>query len=537
MSESQTIDVGDALETLVHQFSDPWSFLRELIQNAIDAGSPEIEVNVEHEPSAEPDDPGLMVVEVVDFGAGMDRQIIDTRLTRLFSSAKDGDYTKIGRFGIGFVSVFAIEPDLVCVDTGRNGEYWRVLFRADRSFQRIVLETPVEGTTIKIYKRADEDEVEAAHTRARAVLDYWCKHARVELRCNDELISRPFGLDAHCLVEHEEDETKVLIGYVREREALRGYYHAGLTLHEEHSDALPHVAFKIDSRYLEHTLTRDNVIRDDNYAKAMAIVGRLARGPLIEGLVAALVERTAAHDTGEDTEFLRERLLELLQSDIEVPKSVHRAPIIPSLDAAGRIVPLSLDEVRKRIRRSHHAREPSPLCAALAERGDTVLLYDGHSWIRPTMRWLCGGQPPHVSKLCTALPATSVEAEAWQPLRDACFALLGKKVASDVVLGHLAYPESSVAGRVAITQAKFGELTELSAVGELSTGWFASKRVVVVNADHSTVKHLLEVARTEPELAAYLLLKLFYLRTELGVERDTTLLTQAAEARWRRSTT
>ena len=148
---NDAIDIGDALETLVHQFSDPWSFLRELIQNAIDAGSPEIDVRVEHQPpqgGGDGDDPGLMLVEVVDAGDGMDRQIIDTRLTRLFSSAKDGDYTKIGRFGIGFVSVFAIDPDLVCVDTGRTGEYWRVLFRKDRSFQRIALEHPTEGTTI-----------------------------------------------------------------------------------------------------------------------------------------------------------------------------------------------------------------------------------------------------------------------------------------------------------------------------------------------------------------------------------------------------
>ena len=29
-------NVGDALEGLVHQFADPWAFLRELVQNAVD---------------------------------------------------------------------------------------------------------------------------------------------------------------------------------------------------------------------------------------------------------------------------------------------------------------------------------------------------------------------------------------------------------------------------------------------------------------------------------------------------------------------
>ena len=133
MSSPAPLELGDALDALVDQFADPWSFLRELIQNAIDAGSLEIDVLLDHDP-----DQGMMTIEVVDNGEGMDREIIDARLTRLFSSAKDGDYTKIGRFGIGFVSVFAIEPELVCVDTARAGEHWRVLFKKDRSFERIL---------------------------------------------------------------------------------------------------------------------------------------------------------------------------------------------------------------------------------------------------------------------------------------------------------------------------------------------------------------------------------------------------------------
>ncbi|PCC66914.1 hypothetical protein SAMN02745121_00356 [Nannocystis exedens] len=59
----------------------------------------------------------------------MDRRIIDTKLTRLFSSTKDDDRTKIGRSGVGFVSVFALQP---CA-----GEHWRVGFRPDRTFPRV----------------------------------------------------------------------------------------------------------------------------------------------------------------------------------------------------------------------------------------------------------------------------------------------------------------------------------------------------------------------------------------------------------------
>jgi hypothetical protein len=75
---------------------------------------------------------------------------------------------------------------------------------------------------------------------------------------------------------------------VPEAAALRGYYHGGLTLHEEHDESLPHVAFKIDSRFLEHSLTRDNVIRDENYTKAMAIVERGGAHAADDGAVRGL---------------------------------------------------------------------------------------------------------------------------------------------------------------------------------------------------------------------------------------------------------
>ena len=110
MGQPEPLSVDDALDRLVNQFSDSMAFFRELIQNALDAGSEEVEIDFAYED-------GKLVIHVDDWGAGMNREIIDTRLTRLFSSSKDGDRTKIGKFGIGFVSVFAIEgtETLICV--------------------------------------------------------------------------------------------------------------------------------------------------------------------------------------------------------------------------------------------------------------------------------------------------------------------------------------------------------------------------------------------------------------------------------------
>ena len=175
-----------ALEQLVHQFSDPLSFYRELIQNSIDAGSTEVEVSLEHTD-------GVIVIRVDDWGEGMNPEIIDTRLTRLFSSSKDDDLTKIGKFGIGFVSVFAIEPDAVVLDTARDDESWRVIFRSDRSFTH--RPRPARGgTKVRILKRGDEGTYDQLLWRTVEVVCFWCRYLEAEIRIQGKPINRPFAL-------------------------------------------------------------------------------------------------------------------------------------------------------------------------------------------------------------------------------------------------------------------------------------------------------------------------------------------------------
>ncbi|MCA9711679.1 MAG: ATP-binding protein, partial [Myxococcales bacterium] len=297
MSTPRDLDVADALDNLVDQFSDPLVFLRELVQNALDAGSPEVDVYTEFRPSPGDPERGVMVLGVDDYGEGMDREIIDSRLTRLFSSAKDQDFTKIGKFGIGFVSVFALRPDAVCVDTSRGGESWRILFKADRSFVRIAREQPVDGTKIQVLKQATQAEYDDVAARAGQTLRFWCKHVQGTVRFDDEDIAEPFGLPGSlCHVDHQEEGVRVVVGYLPRAFAAYGFYNRGLTLLEGRGATfVPRVAFKVDSMYLEHTLARDNIMRDANFDKAMAVVERLAREQLDGVLLRRIAEllRTA----------------------------------------------------------------------------------------------------------------------------------------------------------------------------------------------------------------------------------------------------
>lgn len=277
------VQAGGALETLVHQFSDPLSFYRELIQNALDAGSRVIEVDVSF------CEPSEVVISVEDSGLGMTAEIIDSQLTCLFSSEKDDDLTRIGKFGIGFVSVFAVRPQRILLETARDGEGWKVEFAADGTFARSQLTQPREGTRIRLFKSATREEFEELRKRSREVLTYWCKHVDGEILFGGERIDQPLGIDSACALHWSEPDTDIVIGYARDFKPFIGFYNQGLTLLESRKDhVFPGLAVKASSRFLEHTLTRDNVVEDENFAKVMSRVGELIESELAEKLFESL---------------------------------------------------------------------------------------------------------------------------------------------------------------------------------------------------------------------------------------------------------
>ena len=269
---------------LVTQFSSAFDCFRELVQNSIDAGSPRIDIWTEYEASE--DHLGTVRITVEDIGEGMDEAIIDTQLTRLFASSKDGDLTKIGKFGIGFVSVFALEPKVVLVHTGRSGEYWEVMFHEDRTFTKTRVEDPIEGTVVTLFLEADYHRYQEIADHVEESLRAWCAHAasevtfenrtpRAGVRASVDTINRPFEeLDAMCVVTSEQPGTHIVCGY--SVDPRYSFFNAGLTLASthagvdvlsaEHAERLRRVSVKVDSRYLEHTLSRDTVMRNAEWS-------------------------------------------------------------------------------------------------------------------------------------------------------------------------------------------------------------------------------------------------------------------------------
>ena len=214
------------VENLATQFKSALDFYRELVQNSIDAGTPRVDVWLEYQPGEGGE--GAIVIHVDDFGEGMTEAIVDNELTQLFASSKDDDLTKIGKFGIGFVSVFALRPKAVIVTTGRAGEYWQVVFGEDRSFVKTRIETPVEGTQVALFLEGDFQRYSNLVTDSFDTLQRWCVHSETEITFEDRsaslrgeeprvlVVNKPFGVEGRFQTTVEEPGTLIHVAFAEE---------------------------------------------------------------------------------------------------------------------------------------------------------------------------------------------------------------------------------------------------------------------------------------------------------------------------------
>ncbi len=340
-------EVGEAaLGTLVNQFANPYDFVRELVQNSLDSGTPVVEVWTNYQATDERR--GVLEIHVHDYGTGMDEAIIDTKLTCLFSSSKEDDLTNIGKFGIGFVSVFAIEPGGVLIKTARGGEHWEVFFLEDRTFEKTRIDEPFEGTHITVFKEMPYTGYGEAVNQVFSTLEFWCKHAQKRVmfwneREGDEAlrsktgtrrrrrrkkkieVNRSMDIGGFMPMHVTRGDTEIALAFTHDH--FYGFYNQGLTLTETNSSEViagfemffGHVSFKVKSPYLEHTLTRDTIRRDGNFQKAMGLVVDAARTELVQSLVDEL-ERLATKPELDQDE--KEQYFEALKWLYSLPRAL-----------------------------------------------------------------------------------------------------------------------------------------------------------------------------------------------------------------------
>ena len=517
------VGADEALTSLINQFSDPLSFLRELIQNSLDAASTRLDVEFSFEPASEDGQPGLMTISVTDNGAGMTERIIDDYLLTLFRSTKEDDLTKIGKFGVGFVSIFAMEPRLVVLETGQAGESWRILFHPDASFEKLRLDEPLEGTRVSLHSEVTREAFEDLRRRGIETVRYWCKYAEAELLVDGEEMGQPFALEANLVVRYQEPGTEALVGFAPpdgelsagaetrpgqevslELSSLCGFYNRGLTLVEAPTPpgkrgaaALAGLSMRVKSRYLEHTLTRDNVRQDAQYEKVMALVRRQVEEALRPALVQYL-ERVAA-EPGDDQPHGPGLALALLYArlpSMALHRTCSRARIFPTVE--GEAVSFRRLRKQERVLFAPHANHVTRLLAAA---GTPVVLE--HHGLAAHLR-VCGLKVAPVDLVYYTAVEVPQDEAATALLREVDHLVDSAWSRVDHLrLGDLDYPGSLVVRRLFVRQREPFGLTR--AGEEDRPGLLGGARVVVLNVQHPLVRACLALSQTDSPLAAMLL--------------------------------
>ncbi len=367
--------VKDAVGTMVRQFADPLAFYRELVQNSIDAGASAIDVRMRYDSDAD-----ALQVSVHDDGAGMNLETIERCLLVLFRSSKDKDPTKIGKFGVGFFSVFAVSPQTVRVDTGTGNDGYRVELRPDYTYE-VTESSARKGTVVSLTIGMRLGEARSFVERSMNAIERWCPHVELPLHVLstvrggevDKRVDSPFGIEGTPSVMVRRSNATIAMTVSNEGRAA--FYKRGILLYECPNTWISGVSFKVEASTLVHTVSRDNVKRDGAFAQVIASVEAAVKSDLATTAAAAarsaLEEAIAAHDEQPAAlQAAQARAGKALRAVAQLALSVAvdvPLPLCDAEDGRARVYVGPAAKVR------YFAPEPSVLTRALCSKKQLVL--------------------------------------------------------------------------------------------------------------------------------------------------------------------
>lgn len=526
-----TPEAGIALD-MVRQFADGHAFVRELVQNGIDAGATRIDVRIERSPD------GAVRTTVEDDGCGMTRAVIEGPLLTLFQSSKESDKTKIGKYGIGFMSVFALEPDRVDVRTRRDGEAWLVSLYGDHSFELMTdPPRPGHGTEVTLLHTMTAEELTTHAELTKAALVRWCRHARVPITFvavdgydSGQVVAINAALSVPGLASvsvTEGDETFV-VG-VGAPGSFAGFYNRGLTLMEstEPEPGLETIHFRIDSPHLSHTMSRDSIRRDDESRRLTERARSLVIGPLARELEARIEE--ASIDAA--SALTCERYAALLAAHLTLPGVGNAAALaLPLLEPLNGASTMLLGEA------THGERTPScapllfadastPLTRAVAATGRAIVR---HTVLAAHLRGALGEdtEPDYVESRFAYARETEDHAADEALLAEVARLLCagGRAVARARIA---ALHGSGKDGACLVVKTMENE-SLLDATSALERRW-GNASTIFLNVQHATVRLARRRAKTDVVVAAHLLCRTLLLEEgPLGAKVVDRLLEAAS---------
>ncbi|MGX4588302.1 HSP90 family protein [Paenibacillus chitinolyticus] len=148
-----------------HLYSDPGVFIRELLQNGIDAVTARKRLGQEFKGEVRVEVFSSNTISFSDNGCGLTEEEIEQFLAKIGSSTKREDHDLaddyIGQFGVGLLSCFVVSEEIVLITRSSNGEgdslEWRGKPDGTYSIKKLERQVPV-GTTIYLKAKTDYEE-------------------------------------------------------------------------------------------------------------------------------------------------------------------------------------------------------------------------------------------------------------------------------------------------------------------------------------------------------------------------------------------
>jgi molecular chaperone HtpG len=169
------VDLSGLLEVLGgHLYSSPSVFVRELLQNAVDActqrkrGKGRVEVRLDSQS-------GTIVFE--DDGVGMDEATVRNSLARIGASTKRAGENRealLGRFGIGLLAGFLVTDELVVETLQDGGVPLRWVGRRSGVYELTTSTRKEVGSSVTVRLRAGCEEFGSPERLAQLVTKYGC---------------------------------------------------------------------------------------------------------------------------------------------------------------------------------------------------------------------------------------------------------------------------------------------------------------------------------------------------------------------------
>lgn len=270
--------ITTVLEDMREHLHEEAAFARENIQNSLDAGATKIEINYSYNKEK-----STGKIRFKDNGTGMSYTTIHKELLTLFESKKEDNITKIGRFGIGFISNFAqkkLERVTVTTNTGEK-EHIVHLLPPKNGWKGTVIPNKGEfihqrGTSVTLDVSMNEEEFQLLEKTVSAYVEKTCAYTPIPLFVEGKKINKPFDIpEAKYKIKFGGgSEIEGVIGLIEDNntndESYYKLFNRRLLVEEDNKPLFKDVkglSILISSSYLKYDLSRDYADRDIEYEK------------------------------------------------------------------------------------------------------------------------------------------------------------------------------------------------------------------------------------------------------------------------------